>query len=72
MALEVKRLMIMMYKINGKFQPKSKWSFVVEMVYSIGAYHLINQDSDMMMISINGKFIKNICIISSSDKTVSL
>ena len=32
--------------------------FVVELVYSNGAYRLIISDGDMLMMAINGKFLK--------------
>ena len=32
--------------------------FVVVIVYSNGAYRLVNPDGDMLMMPINGKFLK--------------
>jgi len=48
----------MTHKTKGKFQPKWEGPFVVESVYSNGAYWLINLDGDMFMIPINGKILK--------------
>jgi len=41
-----------------KIQPKWEGSFVAEIVYSNGAYRLTNPNGDMLMISINKKFLK--------------
>jgi len=48
----------MMHKTKRKFQPKWEGSFVVESVYSNGAYRLINPEGNILMMSINAKFIK--------------
>jgi len=50
--------MVMTYKTKGKFQPKWKEPFVVESVYSNGAYPLITPYDDTLMMPINGKFLK--------------
>jgi len=50
--------MAMTYKTKGKFQPKWEGPFVVELVYSNGAYHLINPEDNTPMMPINGKFLK--------------
>ena len=51
--------MVMIHKAKGKFQPKWEGPFVVESVDSNGAYRLINPEGDLLMMSINGKFLKN-------------
>jgi len=58
LVLAVRRPMVMTHKTKGKFQPKWEGPFVVESVYSNGAYHLITPDGDTLMIPINGKFLK--------------
>ena len=51
--------MVMTHKTKGKFQPKWKGPFMVETVYSSGAYRLVNPNGDTLIMSINGKFLKN-------------
>jgi len=51
--------MVMTHKIKGKFQPKWEGSFVIETVYSNGAYRLATPDDDTVMMPVNGKFLKN-------------
>ena len=38
----------------------SKWEgpFIIETVYSNGAYRLMTSDGDLLMMPINGKFLK--------------
>ena len=50
--------MIMMHKTKDKFQPKWEGPFVIETVYSNGAYHLMTSDGDLLMMPINDKFLK--------------
>lgn len=57
----------MTHKTRGKFEPKWEGPFVVETIYLNGESHLINQDSDRMIISINGKFLKKNSTYSSTD-----
>jgi len=40
------------------FQPKWEGPFILELVYSNGAYHLITLDGDMLMMPINVRFLK--------------
>jgi len=56
--LAVRRPMVMTHKIKGKFQPKWEWPFVVETVYSNGAYLLANPNGNTLMMPINGMFLK--------------
>ena len=58
LVLAVRRPMVMMHKTKGKFQPKWEGPFVVETVYSNGAYRLANQNGDTLMMPINSKFLK--------------
>ena len=58
LVLAVRRPMIMTHKTKGKFQPKWKGPFVIETVYSNGAYRLMTSDGDLLMMPINGKFLK--------------
>ena len=46
------------YKTKDKFLPKWKGPYVVEMVYSNGAYHLTNPNGNTLMMPVNGKFLK--------------
>jgi len=48
----------MTHKTKGKFQPKWERPYVVETVYSNGAYQLTKSNGDTLMIPINGKFLK--------------
>ena len=50
--------MVMTHRKKGKFNPKWEGPFVIESVYSNGAYRLINHDGGKLMMSINGKFLK--------------
>ena len=45
-------------KKKVKFEPKWEGPFVVETVYSSGAYRLVTKDGDRLMMPINGKFLK--------------
>jgi len=58
LILAVRRPMVMTHKTKGKFQPKWEGPFVVELVYSNGAYRLITSDGDTLMMPINDKFLK--------------
>jgi len=57
-VLTVRRPMMMTHKTKEKFQPKWEWLFVVESVYSNGAYRLITPDGDTLMTPINDRFLK--------------
>ena len=50
--------MIMAHKTKGKFQPKWEGPFVIETVYSNGAYRLMTAEGDLLMMLINGKLLK--------------
>ena len=58
LVLAVRRPMVMTHKTKGKFLPKWEGPFVVESVYSNGAYRLITSNGDTLMMLINGKFLK--------------
>ena len=58
LVLAVRRPMIMTHKTKGKFQPKWEGPFVIETVYSNGAYRLTTAEGDLLMMPINGKFLK--------------
>ena len=66
MVLDVRRPMILNSKKKGKFEPKWEGPFVVEIVYSSGAYRLVTKDGDRLMMPINGKFLKKILSLVSS------
>jgi len=57
-VLAVRRPMVMTHKTKGKFQPKWEGPFVVESVYSNGAYRLTISDGNTLMMPINGRFSK--------------
>ena len=48
----------MTYKTKDKFQFKWEGPFMIETVYSNGAYRLTTPDSDILMMPVNGKFLK--------------
>jgi len=50
--------MNMTHKIESKFQPKWEGPFVIEIVYSNGAYWLMTLDGDLLMMPINDRFLK--------------
>ena len=58
LVLAVRTPMVMTHKTKENFQPKWKGPFVVESVYSNGAYRLIISDGDTLMMQINDKFLK--------------
>ena len=49
--------MVITHMTNSKFQPKWEEPFMVETVYSNGAYRP-NPNSYMLLMTINGKFLK--------------
>jgi len=61
LVLAIKRPMVMTHKTKGKFQLKWEGQFVVESVFSNEAYRLINPEGDILMMPINGKFLKKYC-----------
>ena len=58
LVLAIRRPVVMTHKTKGKFQPKREGPFVVESVYSNGAYRLITPDGDTLMMPINDKLLK--------------
>ena len=58
LVLAVRRPMIMTHKTKGKFNPKWKGTFVIESFYSNGAYRLTTAKGELLMMPINGKFLK--------------
>jgi len=58
LVLTIKRPTVMTRKTKEKFQPKWERPFIVESVYSNGAYRLITPDGDTLMMPINGRFLK--------------
>src|SRR3954469_25746806 len=58
LVLAVRRPMVMTHKTKGKFQAKWEGPFVVESVYSNGAYRRANANVDIIMMPINDKFLK--------------
>jgi hypothetical protein len=50
--------MVLNSKKKDKFQPKWEGPFIVETVYSNGAYRLVDQHGHKLMMPINGKFLK--------------
>jgi len=50
--------MVMTHKTKGEFQSKWEGPFLIESVYSNGAYSLITLDGDTLMMPINGRFLK--------------
>lgn len=58
LAFAVRRPMIHTHKSKGKFKQKWKGPYVVNQVYSSGAYTLLNMGGDRFMMPINGKNLK--------------
>src|SRR3954466_15984326 len=58
LVLAVRRPMETAHKSRGKFQPKWKGPFIVETVYSNGAYRLITMEGNIVMMPINEKYLK--------------
>ena len=58
LVLSVRRPMILTSKKKEKFQSKWEGPFVVETVYSNGAYRLVKPNGDRIMMPINGKYLK--------------
>ena len=58
LVLAVKRPMVFAHKSKGKFEPKWEGPFVIDKVFSNGAYALLNMEGDRCMLPINGKFLK--------------
>src|SRR3954462_9381097 len=58
LVLMVRRPMETTHKSRGKFQPKWKRPFIVETVYSNGAYRLITMEGNVVMMPFNGKYLK--------------
>ena len=58
LVLAVRRPIIMTHKRKEKFQLKWVGPFVIESVYSNGAYRLITPEGDTFMMPINGRFLK--------------
>ena len=49
---------MMTHTTKGKSQSKWEGLFVLESACSNGAYRLINSEGNMVMMQINGKFLK--------------
>ena len=58
LILAVRSPIVMIHKTKRNFQPKWEGPFVVESVYSNRAYRFITPDGDMLMMPINGSFLK--------------
>ena len=63
LILTVRRPMVMTNKTKGKFSSKGEVPFQVESDYLNIAYHLINQEGNLLMMPINGKFLKILLLI---------
>jgi len=59
LVLAIRWLMVMTHKTKGKFQFKWEGPFMVETVYSNEAHRLAKSNGDMLMMPINGTFLKN-------------
>src|SRR4051812_21506073 len=58
LVLSVRRQMEVANKHKGKFQPKWEGPFIIETVYSNGAYRLMTMKGNVVMMPINGKYLK--------------
>ena len=58
LVLAVRRLIILTHKSKGKFEPKGEGPYVIDKVYSNGAYVVLTLEGERCMMSKNGKFLK--------------
>ena len=58
LVLAVKRPMVFAHKSKGKFEPKWEGLFVIDEVFSNGAYALLKMEGDICKLPTNGKFFK--------------
>jgi len=58
LVLAIRRPMMIMHKTKGKDQPKWEGAFVIESVYSNGAYHLITPNDNTLLMPISNRFLK--------------
>ena len=58
LVLMIRRPMEIAHKSRGKCQPKWEGPFIVETVYSNGAYRLATVEGDVLMMPVNGKYLK--------------
>jgi len=55
---------VVTHKTKENLQPKWEGPFVVESVYSNGAYCLISLEGNILMMPSNGKFLKKLLALS--------
>ena len=58
LVLMIRRPMEIAHKSRGEFQPKWEGPFIVETVYSNGAYRLTTMEGDVFLMPVNGKYLK--------------
>ncbi|XXG76871.1 hypothetical protein AAC387_Pa08g1144 [Persea americana] len=58
LVLAVKRPTVFAHKSKGKFEPKWEGPFVIDKVFSNGAYAFPNMEGDICIFPINDKFLK--------------
>ena len=58
LVLMIRRPVETAHKSRRKFQPKWEGPFIVETVYSNGVYRLTTMEGDVIMMPINGKYLK--------------
>ena len=58
LVLMIRRPMETAHKSREKFQPKWEGPFIVETVYSNGAYRLTTMEGNVLMMPVNGKYLK--------------
>jgi len=58
LVLAIRRPMVMIHNTKGKLQPKWEGPFMIETVYSNGAYRLGTPSGDIFMMLVNSKLLK--------------
>ncbi|GMP37682.1 hypothetical protein CsSME_00009264 [Camellia sinensis var. sinensis] len=58
LVLMVRTLIVVSRRTKGKLKPKWEGPYVIEKVYSNGAYLLITMDGDRIISLTNAKFLK--------------
>lgn len=56
--------MILTHKSKRKFELKWEGSYVIDKVYSNGAYALLNMEGDRCIMHINDKFLKKVLYLN--------
>jgi hypothetical protein len=58
LVLVLRRPIVVIHKMKGKFEPKWEGPYIIEQAYDGGAYQLIDHQGNRRMPPINGRFLK--------------